>query len=223
MNYGFDRQKMITYLRNGIGFPAYNGFIPKGMPGFAEIEGYTYQPEKSKHLIAEYKQETGDQNPTITIATNSQYLAICEYIQRELGKLGLKVNVDVMPAVTLRQAKRTGKLDIFRGSWVADYPDPENYLSVFYSKNFTPGGPNYYHFSNPEFDTMFEKSFTITNKTVREQLYTKMDSTILEHAPIVPLYYDEVVRFTGKNISGLGINPINLLVLKNVKKTKQNQ
>lgn len=218
MNHGFDRQKMITYLRNGIGFPAYSGFIPKGMPGFAEIEGYTYQPEKAKQLIAEYKQETGDQNPTITIATNSQYLAICEYIQRELGKLGLKVNVDVMPAVTLRQAKRTGKLDIFRGSWVADYPDPENYLSVFYSKNFTPGGPNYYHFSNPEFDAMFEKSFTITNKTAREQLYTKMDSMILNHAPIVPLYYDEVVRFTGKNVSGLGINPINLLVLKNVKK-----
>jgi peptide/nickel transport system substrate-binding protein len=220
MNYGFDRQKMITYLRNGIGFPAYNGFIPKGMPGFAEIEGYSYQPEKAARLITEYKAETGDLNPSITIATNSQYLAICEYIQRELGKLGLDVKVDVMPAVTLRQAKRTGKLDIFRGSWVADYPDPENYLSVFYSKNFTPGGPNYYHYKNEEFDRMFEKSFTISDTKEREALYTKMDSMILDYAPIVPLYYDEVVRFTNKKVSGLGMNPINLLILKNVKKTK---
>lgn len=220
INYGFDRQKMITYIRNGIGFPAYSGFIPKGMPGFAEIKGYRFKPEKAKQLINEYKRETGDLNPTITIATNSQYLDICEYIQRELQKVGLTAKVDVMPAVTLRQAKRTGKLDIFRGSWIADYPDPENYLSVFYSKNFTPGGPNYYHYSNPDFDALFEKSFTIVDKTERENLYTKMDSMVIADAPIVPLYYDQVVRFTQKNVDGLGINPINLLVLKRVKKSK---
>lgn len=218
VNYGFDRQKMITYIRNGIGFPAYSGFIPKGMPGFAEIEGYRFNPEKAKQLIKEYKEETGDNNPSITIATNSQYLDICEYIQRELMKIGLNTKVDVMPPVTLRQAKRTGNLDIFRGSWIADYPDPENYLSVFYSKNFTPGGPNYYHYSNPEFDVLFEKSFTITDKTARENIYTKMDSMVIADAPIVPLYYDEVVRFTQKNVKGLGINPINLLILKRVRK-----
>ena len=48
MNYGFDRVKMIQYLRNGIGTPALNGFIPKGLPSFNFMEGYTYQPEKAK-------------------------------------------------------------------------------------------------------------------------------------------------------------------------------
>ena len=46
-----------------------------------------------------------------------------------------------------------------------------------------------------------------------------MDSIVMEKAPIVPLFYDEVVRFTRKNVTGLGINPINLLDLKRVKKT----
>src|SRR5690606_32581674 len=52
INYGFDREKMVTYLRNGMGIPATHGFIPKGLPGYAEIDGYNYAPEKAKQLIA---------------------------------------------------------------------------------------------------------------------------------------------------------------------------
>ena len=68
------------------------------------------------------------------------------------------------------------------------------------------------------FDTWYEKAFTETNTALREQLYTKMDSLVMKEAPIVPLFYDEVVRFTRKNVKGLGINPINLLELKKVTK-----
>src|SRR5690606_25080858 len=132
INYGFDREKMVTYLRNGMGIPATHGFIPKGLPGYAEIDGYTYGPEKAKQIIEQSKNETGDQNPEITIGTNSQYLDLCEYVQRELEKLGIAVTIDVMPPSTLRQMKSSGELDIFRASWIADYPDAENYLSLFY-------------------------------------------------------------------------------------------
>ena len=52
INYGFDREKMILYLRNGMGTPAVNGFIPKGMPSFDQMNGYTYQPEKSQRIAA---------------------------------------------------------------------------------------------------------------------------------------------------------------------------
>ncbi len=220
INLGFDRDKMMKYLRNGVGYPAYSGFIPKGMPGYKEIAYFSYDPDKAQALINQYKKETGDKKPSISIATNSQYQDFCEYIQRELQKLGLEVAIDVMPSSTLRQMKRSGTCEMFRGSWIADYPDPENYLSVFYTKNFTPHGPNYYHYRNAEFDSLFEKSFTIKDKVEREALYTKMDSLAMSSAPLVPLYYDEVVRFTRKNVEGLGINPINLLVLKRVKKTK---
>ena len=108
LNYGFDKEKMILYLRNGIGIPALNGFIPKGLPSFNNMKGYTYQPEKAKQLIEEYKLETGNVNPRITISTNSQYLDLCEYIQREMQKVGLNVSVEVMPPSTLREKKATG-------------------------------------------------------------------------------------------------------------------
>ena len=220
INYGFDRKKMVKYLRNGMGFPAIHGFIPKGLAGFNNIEGFTYQPELAKQLVQQYITETGNTTPQITIGTNSQYLDICEYIQRELEKVGLKVTIDVVPPSTLRQMKSSGELDIFRASWIADYPDAENYLSLFYSPNFTPNGPNYTHYKNIAFDSLYRQSQKISDIEQRKLLYTKMDSIIIQEAPIVPLYYDMAVRFVSKKVTGLGINPQNFLVLKHVKKTK---
>src|SRR5690606_40359197 len=105
----------------------------------------------------------------ITLSTNNTYLDIAEYLQREWQKLGLKVTIDAMPPSSLRQAIATNKLSFFRGSWIADYPDAENYLSLFYSKNFTPNGPNYTHYSNPEFDRMYEKAFLINDPNRSEE------------------------------------------------------
>jgi len=217
VNLGFDRLKMIKYLRNGIGTPANAGFIPSGLPGFG-TSGFEYNPVEARKLIEQYIKESGNTSPSITIGTNSQYLDICEYIQRELGKLGLLINIDVMPPSTLRQLKSTGKLDSFRASWIADYPDAENYLSLYYSKNFTPNGPNYTHFKNAEFDKLYEESFKISDIEKRKVLYKRMDSILISKAPFVTLYYDQVIKFVHKNVTGLTANPQDFLVLKRVKK-----
>ena len=218
INFGFDRTKMMTYLRNGIGIPANGGFIPKGLPGFNAKIGFSYQPEIAKQFVSEFKSETGNQNPEVTLTTTSNYLSFCEFIQREIEKIGLQVNVDVIPASSLKDAKANGQLDFFRASWIADYPDAENYLSLFYSKNFAPNGPNYTHFKSPAFDAIYEAAYLETDIAKRETLYSKMDSLVMASAPIVPLFYDEVVRFTRKSVNGLGINATNLLELKSVRK-----
>lgn len=218
LNYGFDRAKMITYLRNNMGIPATSGVIPSGMPSFNNQKGYDFEPEKAKALVAEYSKETGNKKPKIVLSTNATYIDIAEFLQREWQKLGLDVAIDVNPPSTLRQAIATGKVTFFRASWIADYPDAENYLSLFYSKNFTPNGPNYTHFSNAKFDALYEKAFLETDDAKRFELYQQMDQIIIEEAPIIPLFYDKVARFTRKNVVGLGINPLNLLSLKKVKK-----
>lgn len=220
LNLGFDRKKMITYLRNGIGVPANGGFIPKGLPGYDAQIGYTYNPEKARGLINQFKQETGNTNPEVTLTTTSNYLSFCEYIQRELQKIGLNIAVDVIPASSLKDLKANGQLDFFRASWIADYPDAENYLSLYYSKNFVPNGPNYTHFSDVSFDELYEQSYLETDAIKRSQLYTKMDSLVMQSAPIIPLFYDEVVRFTRKEVKNLGINATNQLDLKQVWKTE---
>jgi ABC-type transport system substrate-binding protein len=70
----------------------------------------------------------------------------------------------------------------------------------------------------PKFDALYEKAFLETDDTKRFELYQQMDQIIIEEAPIIPLFYDKVARFTRKNVEGLGINPLNLLSLKKVKK-----
>lgn len=217
LNYGFDRAKMILFLRNGMGTAATGGMIPNGLGGFG-AKGYGFDIEKARALVADYKKQTGDKNPKIQISTSASYLDITEYLQREWQKTGLNVQVDVNPPSTLTQSISTGKVSFFKASWIADYPDAENYLSLFYSKNFSPGGPDYTHFKNEKFDKLYEAAFLETNDTKRHELYKQMDALMIEEAPVIPLFYDKASRFTRSNVSGLGINPLNLLVLKRVKK-----
>ncbi|WP_124980874.1 ABC transporter substrate-binding protein [Nonlabens xiamenensis] len=218
MNLGFDRDKMIKYLRNNIGTPAVHGFIPQGLPGGGIVQGYTYDPKLARELVTQYKEETGDQNPSITISTGANYLDLCEYIQKEWQKIGITVEIEVMTPSTLRQARKVGQLDVFRSSWIADYPDAENYLALFYSDNFSPKGSNYTHFSKKQYDQWYETSLSTTNDSIRQSLYVAMDSLIIAEAPIIPLYYDQSVRFISKNVKGLESNPVNMLDLTRVYK-----
>ncbi|MGY6647803.1 ABC transporter substrate-binding protein [Wenyingzhuangia sp. IMCC45574] len=220
INCGFDRAKMLRYLRNNIGQPA-TGFIPKGLPGYAGDTLKTYFPEKAKEYIEQYKKETGDLNPTVTIASNSSYTDLFEFVQRELQGIGLTIKIEILPSPVLRQKKANGKLPTFRVGWIADYPDAENFLSLFYSKNFSPKGPNYCHYKNEVYDELYEASLATTDPKARGVLYKKMDSIILADVPVVSMFYDEIVRFKHKNVKGLTTNPTNILTLKKVYKTKE--
>ncbi len=220
INYGFDRVKMIRFLRNNIGTPAYAGMVPQGLPSFdsSAVKGYSYQPQKALELLAKAGYPNGKEMPAITLAASASYLDLCQYIQHELSKIGIELKIEVNPPATQREMISQSKLPFFRGSWIADYPDAENYLSLFYSKNFCPNGPNYTHFSNPEFDQLYEQSQNQVNDTLRYEVYKKMDALLMEEAPVVVLYYDKVMRLMQNNIEGLGNNSMNLLTLKRVKK-----
>lgn len=223
INYGFDRVKMIRFLRNNIGTPAYAGMVPQGLPSFdsSVVKGYSYQPQKALELLAKAGYPNGKGMPAITLAASASYLDLCQYIQHELSKIGIELKIEVNPPATQREMISQSKLPFFRGSWIADYPDAENYLSLFYSKNFCPNGPNYTHFSNAEFDRLYEQSQNQVNDTLRYEIYKKMDAILMEDAPVVVLYYDKVMRLIQNNIEGLGNNSMNLLTLKRVKKGKR--
>ena len=220
INYGFDRAKMIRYLRNGIGIPGTKGMIPKGMPAFDEKAnyGYSYNPEKSKLLLTEAG--FGPQNliPPITLVTTSDYLDLCKFVQSQLQDIGFAVEIEVSPPAAVIERRAQSRINFFRASWIADYPDEENYLSLFYSKNFAPSGPNYTHFSDNVYDDLYRQAFGISDRAERTRLYREMDSMVMDQAPVVILYYDQVLRFVQKDVEEMTSNPINLLNLKQVRK-----
>lgn len=217
LNHGFDRTKLVAYLRNGMGDGKVNGMIPNGLPGFQPAKDPLYNPTKAKELINQVKKNR--KLPIeITLSTNNTYLDIAEYLQREWERLGIKVKIDVMPPSTLRQAIATNKLSFFRGSWIADYPDAENYLSLFYSNNFTPNGPNYTHFKNSTYDNLYQQALNTVDDTKRTELYQQMDAITAQQVPVIILFYDKVARFTQKNVHNLQPNAMNGLNLKYVQK-----
>ena len=219
INHGFDREKMIKYLRNNIGVAGKWGILPVGLPGFdSTAKTYNYDPQLSKELLAQAGYPNGEGLSEITLSTTASYLDLCKYIQQQLGLLGIKVKLDVNPPAALRENMAQGKSEWFRGSWIADYPEAENYFALFYTPNRSPKGSNYTAFSSKEYDRLYEKARGETDLEKRIKLYEQMNAILLEEAPIVVLYYDQVLRFTQKNISGLEPNPMNHLVLKYVKK-----
>jgi oligopeptide transport system substrate-binding protein len=217
INYAIDRNKIITNFRNGIGVAATKGFIPKGMPGYFEDAqfGYSYQPEKAKQLLAQIGFDKKGNAPPITIYTPDNYADIVNFIAKELKEIGIPVVVEVMQASILKQQMSAGELPMFRAQWIGDYPDAETFLAVFLSS--MPAPPNYTRFKNKQFDIWYKQAMQLEG-AARLALYRKMDSIMIEEAPVIPLFYDEYVHLYQKKITGLRSNAMNRIDLKRVQK-----
>lgn len=217
INYGFDRRKMVLYLRNSLGTPAESGFVPMGLPSFDtnEVKGYHYNPARTKQLLAEAGYPGGKGLPAVKLLTIAIYADMANFIAKQLEESGIPVQVEVIQKALLLTMTASSTAAFFRGSWIADYPDAENYLSVFYSKN--PAPPNYTRYKNPEFDRAFEKAIAETNDSVRYRLYQQADQIMMNDAPVVPLWYDKAVRLVQPNVTGFEANALNLLELRYTK------
>lgn len=218
LNLCFDRAKMIRHLRNNLATPGIYGFVPPYMPGFDTTitYGYNFDPDQTRQLLVEAGYPDGKGLPQIELMTTPNYLDLCQYIQHEAAKFGINIKIEVTQSATLREMIAQGRTAFFRASWIADYPDAENYLALFYSRHFAPDGPNYTRFQNSFFDELYDKSIHTFNDFERWKIYRQMDSTVMSEAPVIVLYYDKVVRFIRKEVKGLKPNPMNLLILKYV-------
>lgn len=215
INYAIDRKKLLLYLRNSMGNEA-SGFIPLGMPGFKALDDFGFDPEKARKLIAEAGFGAGKPRPSVKLFTLPIYTNIGSFIANELKQAGIDVQVEpVQKSLLLEQTSRS-QVPFFRGSWIADYPDAENYMSVLYGKN--PAPPNYTRYNNPAFDALYEQALKESDDQKRYDLYFKMNKLIMDDAAVIPLYYDVAIHLSQKNISGLSSNSLNMLELRRVKK-----
>ena len=131
VNLCIDREKMLRYLRNGIGEPGTGGMIPVGLPGHSNTIGYGYDLKRAQRLVAENHLE----GYLLQLSTVADYADIGKFVQSQVEQIGLQCKMEVMPPATMRSMRSNGSLPFFRSSWVADYPDAENYLH--YSRPLT--------------------------------------------------------------------------------------
>ncbi len=214
INYGFDRRKMMLYLRNSIGTAAESGFVPMGLPSFDTtiVKGYAYNKEKAISLLQRAGFKSMKNMPEIKLLTIPIYADLGSYIARQLQDIGLNVKVEaVQKSLLLTQTSKSEAL-FFRASWIADYPDAENYFSVFYGKN--PAPPNYTRYHNATFDALYEQSNREPNDSIRYRLYKQMDQMLMDNPPVVPLWYDMVIHLVQPNVKGFTPNALNWLELR---------
>lgn len=219
LNYSIDRKQLVTFIVNNIGTPGEGGMIPVALNnGIVPFIGYNYDLDKAQKLLKEAGYGKDKPVPEIKLHTISKfpYKEMAEYLQREWAKIGIKVLIEVNQVSTHLELVSQGRVNFFRASWLGDYPDPENYLTLFYSKNFSPAGPNKTHYKSNEFDKLYEQALAEQNTEKRQDLYLKMDKMAMEKAPVIILFYDQVIRITQKNIKGIKANAMNSLYLEKV-------
>lgn len=220
LSYAIDRRTLLKYIRKNIGKEGHYGIVPPWIKQFdhQKTAGYKHNIKKAYKLLKEAGYPGGEGFPTLQFNSNPPYRKISEFLQKNWSELGIDVKLDINNFATHQEMVDNGRVNFFRGAWLGDYPDAENYLSLFYSKNFAPAGPNKTHFHSQKFDSLYNKALHIHNKEKRYRIYEKMDQLIMKKCPVIILFYDQVLRMTQQNISGLPASPMNRLDLEKVKK-----
>lgn len=176
---------------NDLAIPAI-GPIPPGVAGYDEKlreNMIKYDLEKARRLLAEAGYPNGIDPATgqpLEISfdqsgNSTRHRQLAEMTAADWGKLGIKVKVNLNNSPRFYQKLRNGEMQTFRLSWIGDYPDAENFLQLFYSKN--AGGANRAAFRDQHFDAMFEKILPMADSPQRTQLYQQMAGYLVEQCP----------------------------------------
>ncbi len=220
--YAVDKQKLVRFFRNGLGDAGDWGVVPPIL-NVHEKEAITEANAAWQKALAEYQQSgyaKQTNKPEIVLSTTADYLDMMVYLQETWGRLGVKIKVDIQTGGMLRQLRNEGKLMLFRGSWIADYPDAENFLACYYAPYLSPMGPNYTHFEDAQFDTLYrliEAGESGQKASLRKQYIQQANQILIDQAPVIPLYYDKSIRLIQPWVQGLENDAANRLVLKRVK------
>jgi len=214
-----DRKAIVQFFRNGLGTPGEYGFVPPQLnpnqnSELTDSNTHSKQDAKAEFALSEYSKMKV--KPVITLSTTADYLDMMVYLQEGWSRIGINIKVDIQTGGMLRQLRNEGKLMLFRGSWIADYPDAENYLACFYQKFLSPNGPNYTHFVDADFDALYEAIESGGSKDRLDDIF-RANLRLMSQVPVIPLYYDKSIRLMHPWVKGLGNDVTNRLPLKRVK------
>lgn len=219
VNYALDRSKIIEKAFNGQAMPGIYGITPPAFKDYdiTQIKGYDFDIIKAKSLLAEAGFPDGKGFPSVTIYTNKGFsktqVAINE-MQRQL-KENLNINVvfESLPLDIKFRLEQKNKGHFFRQGWVADFPSPENFLSLFYGKYISLDTskvffPNTQRYINPIYDELYEKGRDAVNKDTAYKYFMKAEQILMDDAPLIVLWYEASYRLYNHKVKDLFMNPM---------------
>lgn len=186
----FDREYFIDLFLNGRGHVAH-GFVAPGLDSYdSEMKKYGYSKydlEEARQLLREAEKIQGGLIPKLKLGMpgvdtfSKQY---GQFVQRQFQKIGVNLEVNYMDWPTYMAEQNKGQLQMFAAGVSASYPDAVDFLTLFGTKYFAPGG-NKFFYSNPEYDALLEEAEVMFSSPERMELYRKMEHMVMEDYPAV--------------------------------------
>lgn len=205
-NYAINRDKIVDNILQGEGIPGIYGIIPPAFKGYhnKELVGYTFDVEKARKYLAAAGYPNGKKFPKITLQTNAgggdRNIQVCEAVQKMLKEnLNIEVEVNVVPIGEHFERIESGKTLFWKSHWIADYPDPETFLTLLSSRHIPKNVMdkpylNSMRYRSAKFDTLFAHAMKELNDRKRMKLYLEADQIGIDDAAIMPVFYDENYR-----------------------------
>lgn len=125
----------------------------------------------------------------ITLYAAPAFRELCEYLQNALARSGIQLRIEYLLGPSLREQIAKGYITFWKASWLADFPEGENFLILFESSQTVPKGPNTTRFSHPLMDSLVARSRRTLDVQERRELYTQAERLLLTEAPVIPLYH----------------------------------
>lgn len=219
-SFAINRNYILEAILNGEGYgPAIYGITP---PAFADrgydirnIKGYDLNLDSARYYLRKAGYASGKEFPQVKLQLNSdgeRNIAVAQEVQKQLKEgLGVNIEIEVVPLAQLLENMQSGKADFARGGWLADYPNPENFLWFFYGKNVPDDPskisyPNMMRYKNPEFDKYYEAGLKAKTQEEAFKNFMRAENIMIQDAPIIVLWYDEGYRLVQPNVKNFPNN-----------------
>lgn len=205
-----DKERIIKLTQKGMVTPA-AGIIPEGMPGYhKDVKGLEYDVAKAKELLAKSKYGSAEKLPPITMTLSSLgEIGIDDYLGAILQGWKRDLGVDVTVRLLHRdvfQYKLNEEVDeLFSMGWIADYPDPQDFLDILFR---TGNEYNYSNYSNKELDALLDKAATEQDYDKRMAMYRQAEQIIIGQAPVLPMWFSRNYVLVSPDVKGYTIDPL---------------
>lgn len=212
-----DRRALVDSVLGGLAVATTRGVVPPGFSGYPydTVPATGYDPERARALLAEAGFPGGRGLPTVFLQVNNSgfgYVQVAEAVQAMLEReLGARVISSVLPAEQHFQRVELGEATFWREGWIADHPDPENFLALFYGRNAPadttePSYLNSTRFRDARYDSLFTLALRTTDEPQRMRLLAQAERRLMEEAAIAPLYHERTVRVLQPWVRDLPVN-----------------
>ncbi|MCK6481202.1 MAG: ABC transporter substrate-binding protein [Planctomycetaceae bacterium] len=205
MNFAIDRDFLCDVILEGRAVPA-KGVIPPKMDAFdPALPGYRYDPARARALLAEAGHPGGEGLPVMPLHFNNQgpNSLIAQALQGMLLDVGIRTEINMMDWGAYQDFIDAGKATIYRMAWIADYPDPENFLFVLFHSSMKGSQGNYARYQDDANDRRLEEARACIDDARRKRLWREAEAAIVEDAPWMFLYHSATALLVKPHVRGL--------------------